>query len=253
MTNRLDWSKRWKEIRAWHLSPEFTAICDTYIEACARLAEQTEEFLEMIPKLRERVEKETARTEYAVGGDIHRGWYCPSPVYDIFVGNVHRGRILKRVSAKSKITNKYAFSSDNQLLCAEEFVGNAVRTEYILDKGDVRYGITVDQDMQLSTFSIETYQDTVLQSYTLLRMATGIGQPICATLEAEKYHYSNNMLMACDCQSYDALVGSFRHSFHEFERVNGNLSAYILHDLSLPEHLRDAYSVRKYRIKANNR
>lgn len=37
------------------------------------------------------------RFEYAKGGEsIHRGYYCPSLVYDLVVGNVKRGRLYKR-------------------------------------------------------------------------------------------------------------------------------------------------------------
>ena len=42
-----------------------------------------------------------ATTEYGRGGVLlHRGYYCPSPVQDILIGNVKRGSVSKRMPAK---------------------------------------------------------------------------------------------------------------------------------------------------------
>ena len=46
---------------------------------------------------------DVVRTEYARGGEtIHRGYYCPSPVYDIIVGGASRGRLLKDMKRVKK-------------------------------------------------------------------------------------------------------------------------------------------------------
>lgn len=35
-------------------------------------------------------------TEYGRGGEFfHRGYYCPSPILDIIVGNANRGKLIK--------------------------------------------------------------------------------------------------------------------------------------------------------------
>ena len=51
------------------------------------------------------------RHEYANSGeDIHRGFYCPSLVREIYVKNVKRGKILKQTTSLG--SNKYKFEYD---------------------------------------------------------------------------------------------------------------------------------------------
>ena len=62
-----------------------------------RLFELYDKYLYRYDELREKALAETRYTEYAKGGKtFHRGYYCPSPVQDLIVGNANRGRLLKR-------------------------------------------------------------------------------------------------------------------------------------------------------------
>lgn len=70
-------------------------MCMDYMEQ--RLFELYDKYLYRYDELREKALAETRYTEYAKGGEtLHRGYYCPSPVYDLIVGNANRGRLLKR-------------------------------------------------------------------------------------------------------------------------------------------------------------
>lgn len=61
--------------------------------------------------------KETVVTEeLCAGSDMTLGYYCPSPVIDLLVGNVHRGRILKRVTKRSKPVMKYGFNDSGKMV-----------------------------------------------------------------------------------------------------------------------------------------
>ena len=60
-------------------------------------------------------EKSVVREEFCSGSDMFLGYYCPSLIFDIVVGNVHRGRLLKRVTKRSKPTHRYGFDNDNRL------------------------------------------------------------------------------------------------------------------------------------------
>ncbi len=43
------------------------------------------------------------RHEIGLGGELmHRGYYCPSLIEDVVVGNTKRGRISKRTTSKAK-------------------------------------------------------------------------------------------------------------------------------------------------------
>lgn len=51
-------------------------------------------------------------TEYGIGGQtLYLGYYCPSKVYDIIVGNTSRGRIIRR--GTKGINADYIFYKDN--------------------------------------------------------------------------------------------------------------------------------------------
>ncbi len=55
------------------------------------------------------------REELSAGSDMTLGYYCPSPVKDLIIGNVHRGKILKRITKRSKPDTKYGFSEDGKM------------------------------------------------------------------------------------------------------------------------------------------
>lgn len=62
-----------------------------------RLFDLYDKYLYSYDELRKKALAETCYREYSKGGEsMHRGYYCPSPVYDLLVGNVNRGRLLKR-------------------------------------------------------------------------------------------------------------------------------------------------------------
>lgn len=54
------------------------------------------------------------------GSDMFLGYYNPSLVYDLVVGNVHRGRLLTRVTKRTKPTHRYRFDDKNRLLTMVE-------------------------------------------------------------------------------------------------------------------------------------
>ena len=46
----------------------------------------------------EQISKTVVRREQATGGGtMHRGFYCPSIVEDIIIGNINRGKLIKRL------------------------------------------------------------------------------------------------------------------------------------------------------------
>lgn len=56
------------------------------------------------------------RKEYSVGGWLSRGYYCPSPIRDIVIGNSTRGRLIKRLTKRSKPEYEFGFDSANRLV-----------------------------------------------------------------------------------------------------------------------------------------
>lgn len=84
------------------------------------------------------------REELSAGSDMTLGYYCPSPVLDLVIGNVHRGKILKRVTKRSKPDTKYGFTEDGKMavfvnLPPEGYSDYDVRGFVLYDESTVTY------------------------------------------------------------------------------------------------------------------
>ena len=82
--------------------------------------------------------------ELSAGSDMLLGCYCPSPVLDLIIGNVHRGKILKRVTKRSKPDTKYGFNEDGKMavfvdLPPEGYTDYDVRGFVLYDESTVTY------------------------------------------------------------------------------------------------------------------
>ena len=86
------------------------------------------------------IEKTVVRKEQATGGNIHRGYYCPSLVQDIAIGNVRRGRLIKRLRTQT-IDYTYGFDSLDRLVTVVHHTEVGDFFEYIIYDGDVQYGV----------------------------------------------------------------------------------------------------------------
>ena len=87
------------------------------------------------------IEKTVVRREQATGGAcMHRGYYCPSIVMDIIVGNINRGRLIKRLKTQ-KINYTYGFDDLDRIVTIIQHTEVGAFFEYIIYDGDVQYGV----------------------------------------------------------------------------------------------------------------
>lgn len=67
-----------------------------------------------------KAEKQVVHKEFARGGEvIHRGFYCPSPVQDIIIGNCNRGRLIK--NPRKTPDYEYGFDKDGRIILVKQF------------------------------------------------------------------------------------------------------------------------------------
>lgn len=145
--------------------------------------------------------KEIVNFEYSKDGEaIHRGYYCPSPVLDLVIGNLKRGRILKRKPDFGKYTYEYGFDKDKRLIRVRrvnEFTTPESRfdEEYLIYNNDIVYGIEFDNMGELSRVSKCTYANGHILKYeeSSLSQSTEY-QDKYADLHVEEYKYINNEL-----------------------------------------------------------
>lgn len=112
-----------------------------------------------------------AKEELAVNSRyMHRGYYCPSPIFDQIVTNARRGKILKRPTKRSNITNRYCFDENLKLYLVEYILNQKVQSrEYIVQLDDVQYGFVFSASGVFGGISIETFCQDKLQSYMWAR------------------------------------------------------------------------------------
>jgi hypothetical protein len=164
--------------------------------------------------------------EFSVKGNMHRGVYCPSPVLDLLVGGLSKGRILKRVTATSKVTHKYSFDEYSQLLYVESMILDGC-TEYLVREGTSIWGITVDCEGNLSAISEESFFEGHLQRYTYAEIVSDEEHTDCYQMCSEEYRYDNQGLFSCLRTEYIPMYNDIsKRKLYTFERRNGYLHSY---------------------------
>lgn len=165
--------------------------------------------------------------------NLHRGFYCPSPVIDILVMNAKRGKIMIRPSARSKITNRYVYDTANKLIFVDNYIdGKMVSSEYLQYQNDIVYGITVGMRSDLIGISEEVYLDGRLRSYIYANYSRFEDNLACYQMDCEIYHYDDLGLMGWNhYQLYYgwervAPSGYIKHNRYSLARQDGWLTEY---------------------------
>jgi hypothetical protein len=100
--------------------------------ALNRLDSIFKEYQSNCKSLYEKLTDKIYRKEYAVKGEnLHRGYYCPSPIDDIIIGNAPRGKILKRVTSRSKPRYEYDFDEEGKLIIARYLYFDVLDVQHI--------------------------------------------------------------------------------------------------------------------------
>ncbi len=134
--------------------------------------------------------KNVVRKEYSVGGNcIHRGYFCPSLIYDIVIGGVNRGKLLKRVQKNSKPTYEYGFDSSDNLIT----VKSSRYSEFVVRTGNIEYGISFDNFNELHNLTECTYNEGKLTK--LLIAYYDCYQKKIKEYYEENYEYLDNELL----------------------------------------------------------
>ena len=184
-------------------SPEYQAHCQHFSLECERLETIAQNLYARKEGLRAHCEAATVRKEYASGSTLHRGFYCPSPTYDIIVGNTKRGKLLKRLTAVSKPSHEYGFDADNKLLyCKWLFKEQPAYTEYLVYEEHCIYGIAFSKDGDLAYLTEETWEDGRLTGYSHCMFLPLNGAPYCREISQEHYEYDTEGLSACDMHHF---------------------------------------------------
>lgn len=168
-------------------------------------------------------------SQVAAGATIHRGVYCPSPIYDIIIGGTHRGKILQRPTKRSNITHQYYFDKDGKLHYIKRiYKGNHTGTEFLISKDGRTYGITQYLNGNLVAVCEEYRHEGKLKSYCYVEYMWIFQQACCFRFRLEEYGYDNEGLSVCDVHTFHPSLQLCEHERYQFERKDGYFSSYTV-------------------------
>lgn len=150
--------------------------------------------------------------EYGRGGVLfHRGYYFPSPIFDLVVGNANRGRLVKRPRKGGIYDYGYYKDKDGNLIMVDKYLGDTdadkelCYREFIIKSGSreiapcFNFDKFLDQ-INIASFSLCEYRDGKIFLYrNMLRYSikmedgtVSYGIPI---IHAEDYKYHSSGLI----------------------------------------------------------
>lgn len=180
--------------------------------------------------------------ELCRGSSLHRGYYHPSPIYDIIVGNAKRGKIVRSSCTAKDCSHRYTYTADGKLQHVESFAnGKTAYTEYLIYLADKRIGLTIDCYNYLSAISEERFEMGRLASFSLANCIFDGHSYSCYNYHEEQYYYDDIGLFQCDFINFSTSSRYLINEQYSFERTNGYLSAYT----NTTSHIRYAISKKR--------
>lgn len=194
------------------------------------LIQRAQRFMADIDAHQESFEARIERTEVGQASLLHRGFYDPSPVDDIIIGNAKRGKLLKRLSPRSKDYIVFCFDDQGRMIMVKKFWnGKQCYTEYLQHQNDQVFGVCININGEITEIVHENYDCQRIACYRKVLYSKSEG---IISVGEEYYFYDEQGLKACEVHTF------FQNPFeggkwidnqnnYEFERENGYLSQYV--------------------------
>ena len=199
-------------------------IVEKYKYHCEKFESIAKDKNGSVLSLFEEASKKVVREELCSGSDMFLGFYNPSPVYDLIVGNVHRGRLLKRITKSSKPSHKYGFDKDGRLCTVvtlpvdpDTYVDKRAFFEYSGDTAAVIGFEYVYGEAEITEIAECSFgKDGKLTEY----MTGLLNNSKCSLIEGEMYTYGNGGMegvVLWDCQNVqNVMTGEFAVEYDSF-------------------------------------
>ena len=138
-------------------SDEYLKLCEPYMADANELSEAVKEYNMGRTELQKELNNRTVTVRKSVGGKtIHRGFYCPSLVKDIVIGNCKRGRLSKSDAAKADYL--HYFDADNKHIATRMVHMENDDIEFIIQVGNKSLGLSYS-GKRLENVSICEYDE----------------------------------------------------------------------------------------------
>lgn len=173
-------------------------------------------------KLLKDIKEKTSYEKYCKGGDLHRGFYCPSLIYETVFGGAHRGTLKSKKPPTNELTHIFKFDANGNLIA----VKTEYDTEFIIKEGNVEIGITFnDKYKDIGCISICEYEDQRIKTYIIGSVLWNKTTRSVFKIQKECYDFSGSDLTV---DFYDALYSESYHNYDdEYPAAFDELNALI--------------------------
>lgn len=166
-----------------------------------------------------------ACTKFCIYSTLHRGYYHPSPVYDLIVGNTKRGRLQSNMT--DYVSHQYFYNASGRLERIESFsCGRTAFIELLQYQDGIILGTTLDSNGRLAAVCEEVYEDDRITTLYLVNCFFDGNQYVAYDYRREKYIYDDIGISACDFVSFSPQSKNIIHKTYEFQREDGYLVSF---------------------------
>lgn len=166
------------------------------------------------------------------GGNLYRGYYCPSPIQDIVVSNCKRGKLYS--TAPLVYDYKFHFNSDNQLISAFLHDENVTidTFEYIFYLPDTCIGVQFFASGHISNITISKYQHSKIIQFNLIALSWQSDDVFSIlSIHMENYQYKDGKLKYTEEKKfYSSIPFIIKQEYEFFHDDNGYLNSYKMMD-----------------------
>lgn len=150
-----------------------------------------------------------AREEICTGSNIYRGYYNPSPVYDLIVGKAKRGKLLKSLNVRTNTFFRYFWDQDNRLRkIIDVYKGRIAATEYLEYNRNAIIGINTDEH-GLRSVCEQLYHREKIRSVAILQCFPSGGKNTIINYREERYFYFGDTIEKCIVDILDYANGEY--------------------------------------------
>lgn len=205
-------------------------------------------------------EGDIVRTEFSSGGElIHRGYYCPSPIRDIVVRNISRGKLLKQLTKRSRPSYRYCYNASDELIMVDILHNNTPKSsELIARQKQTEISFACAEDFGIQFVSSCAFENDKIISYvfaTVLSDDTASGN-ISSHLVREDYTYTTEGLQTVDMYEFLDSTNSplFFHNRYGFQHdAEGYLSGYTYAELAQGIQTKSVWDGHVFKIKTKRK
>lgn len=161
-----------------------------------------------------------------INSNMFRGYLHPSPVVDLIVGNISRGRLQKGDVYSEKLSYRYLFDDIDRLVRIENIhKGKVAYVEDLFYTSNSRIGITSNNG-KVHSICEEIFESGHIVSVAIMLYYEMDGGHICH-LNWEEYAYDENGLHFCDfVANFTPGSNPFTFSQYAFCVQDGLLKSY---------------------------